>query len=227
MKKIWILITILALVSMFIATTQVLASPANLAAPKKTPNHTPGAQATIRAEEKATQGVGNPQGKRLNYRGVIAEVNAASLTLTLDDGSSLTFNITADTSIKIPTLGRSATTADLVVGLKVTVQATQDDAGTLTAIKIHVVPGKPTLTHRVGTVTEYLPGTSITIEAQDGKPYIFLLTAETKILPEERADTLAVGARVTIIAPRDVTAVALTATGIVIHPAGSGGTTAP
>lgn len=227
MKKIWFLVTILTLLGMFFATTQVLASPAAFADPKRTPVHTPGAQATERANERDTQGIGNPHGKRVNFKGTIAAVDASSLTLTLNDGASLTFILTADTRIKIPTLGQSATPANLSVGMQANVNATQDDTGTLTARIVLVVPGKPTLTHRVGTVTDYQAGISITIQAQDGKPYTFLLTAETKILPVERADQLVVGARVTVIAPRDVAGGTLTATGIVVHPAGTGGTHTP
>ncbi len=219
MKKIWFLVTILTLLGLFFATTQVLASPAALAAPKKTPDHTPGAQATQGAIERATQGVGKPNGKHVNYRGTIAAVDVSSLTLTLKDGSSLTFILNSDTRIKIPTLGRAATAADLLAGMQVNVNATQDNAGVLTARIVLVVPGKPTLTHRVGIVTVYTAGSSISIQAKDGNIYTFLLTAETKILPAELADQLVVGARVTVIAPRDVAGGTQTATGIVVHPA--------
>jgi hypothetical protein len=227
MKKILFLVTILTLLGMFFATTQVFASSPALAGPMKTPDHTPGAKATERAIEKATQGIGNPQDKHVNIRGTIKAVNTSSLTLTLDDGSSLNIILTADTIIKIPTLGHSATAADLFAGMKVTVNATKDSAGALTARLVVVIPGKPILTRRVGTVTAYKPGISITIQVQDGKLYTFLLTAKTKILPAARADKLAVGVRVTIIAPRDVAGGTLTAMGIIVHPAGSGGAPTP
>jgi hypothetical protein len=247
MKKIWFLVTILTLFGLFFATTQVFASPPAGVDAKRTPDHTPGAQATKRADEKATQGIGNPQGggnggnphgnnpqnganalgKRVNYQGTIAAVNASSLTLTLSDGTSPVFVLTAGTIIKIPTMGNSGTVADLLVGMKVNVHATQDNAGVLTALIVQVVPGKPALVHRVGTVTDYQPGVSITILAQDGKPYTFLVTAKTKILPPKRAALLAVGARVTVIARRDVTGGPLTAMGIVVHPTGTGKTPTP
>ena len=220
MKKIWLFITILTLLGLFFATTQVLASPAALVDLKGTPvNRTPGAQATEGAIERATQGIGKLNGKHVNYRGTIAAVNTSSLTLTSGDGSSLTFILTADTHITIPSLGKSATATNLSAGMQVNVNAMQDDAGVLTARIVLVVPGKPTLTHRVGTVMNYKAGISITIQAQDGNPYIFLLTAETKILPGELVNQLVVGARVTVIAPRDVAGGTQTATGIVVHPA--------
>lgn len=86
---------------------------------------------------------------------------------------------------------------------------------------IIAIPGKPTIVHRVGTVTEYTPGISITILAVDGNTYPFTFTADTRILPADRAVELAVGSRVTVIAPRDPGALSWTATGIVVHPATS------
>ena len=83
----------------------------------------------------------------------------------------------------------------------------------------HPANGNPV--HRVGIVTAYTAGSSITIEAVDGKPYTFVVSPDTKILPESRVDLLVVGARVTIIAPRDVTGGPAAATGIVVHPAAS------
>jgi hypothetical protein len=226
MKKILFPVTILTLLGLFFATAQVLASPAALTGSMKPPVKTPGAQATEVATEMGMQGngnpqgIGNPQGQRVNYRGIISVVNASSLTLTLGDSSSLVFSLNAATRIKIPTLGNSATTADMASGMHVNLNAT-DNAGVLTARIVLVVPGKPTLTHRVGTVTVYQPGISITIQAQDGNTYTFLLTAGTKILPVERAGQLAAGVRVTIIAPRDVAGGTLTAMGIVVQPAGT------
>ena len=229
MKKFLFLVSISILLGLFFATTQVLASPATLTSSMKPPVKTPGAQATKIATEMSPQGNGNPhgqsnsqgntdlQGKRVNYKGTISAVDASSLTITLRNGTSLTFILTADTSIKIPTIGKSATAADLAIGMQVNINAVEN-AGGLTARSVHVVPGKPILIQRVGTVTDYQPGISITIQAQDGHNYTFLLTAKTKILPIERADQLAAGVRVTIIAPRDVAGGKLIATGIVVHP---------
>jgi hypothetical protein len=88
----------------------------------------------------------------------------------------------------------------------------------LTAVQISVTPGKPLPKHHVGVVTAYEAGVSITIEARDGNEYTFLITEETKILPANRAEELAVGRRVTIISHRDVTGGPFTAQGIVVHP---------
>ncbi len=61
-------------------------------------------------------------------------------------------------------------------------------AGEFTAVTVHVVPGKPEKIHRVGVVTVYEAGKTITIEGKDGELYTFELSDTTKILPEERVD---------------------------------------
>jgi hypothetical protein len=102
--------------------------------------------------------------------------------------------------------------------MKVMVQAFRDQGGNLITRAVMVIPGKPSKIHRVGMVTEYTVGHSITIQDKDGNTYTFALTHETKLLPAERAGALAVGARVTIIAPRDPASGGVTVKGIVIHP---------
>ena len=103
-----------------------------------------------------------------------------------------------------------------------TVQAIRDQSsGALTARMVVVIPGKQTRSHGLGWVTQY-SGARITIRAHEGNSYTFLLSGDTKILPEERAGELAVGSFVTIIAPRDPSSTQPTAKGVVVHPAGSG-----
>jgi hypothetical protein len=230
MKKIMFSATILALLGLLIVTTQVLASPPVFAGPKNDSTHTPGPRmngqgnqgtslGNVNSQGKAnSQSNTHSQGKHANYRGSISAVSASSLTISQDDGFSVNFALNSDTRIKIPTMGRSATVAALKTGMQINVLAMQDAGGVLTARMVLVVPGKPALVHRVGAVTDYQPGISITIKALDGNSYTFLLSPDTKILPAERASQLAVGVRVTIIAPRDVAGGTQTAQGIVIHP---------
>jgi cell division septation protein DedD len=182
-------------------------------------NNTPGAKATDKAGERATEGVLKPKGKRVTYRGTVSAVGADSLTLNLAGGGSLTFHIAASTRIQIPTLGRGATLRDVNLGVQALVQVLQGDTP-LTALFVSIVPGKPEEVHHVGMVTAYTPGVSITIQAKDGDLVTFLLTPRTKILPKGRAYQLGVGSRVTIISRRDVTGGSLTAQGIVVHPHG-------
>jgi len=226
MKKIPFLLILTMILGLLFLTTQALASPA--ADPKKTPGppNTPGAAATQKADERATRQAGKLHGKPEHYKGTIASADASSITLTLADGSSVTIGLAAETRIKIPGL-KGAASAALQPGMTAMVQAVRDQDNNLVARAVLVIPGKPGLTHRVGWVTDYQPGASITIQASDGNTYTFSLTGETKILPAERAAELAVGSRVTIIAPRDPSSLGWAAKGIVIHPDGSGAGSAP
>ncbi len=177
------------------------------------PEKTPGAKATEKAAEKANRLKGKPE----HFKGTIQSVDAGSLTLDLS-GASVTITLTPETRIRIP----GSAEAILQPGLTASVKARRDENNQLIASSVQVIPGKPVRAHRVGIVTAYTPGASITIQAHDGSPYTFALTGELKILPAERANQLAVGALVTIIAPRQPGSLNLTAAGIVVHPAGSG-----
>ncbi len=218
MKSIRVLVVIGVALAMLFSAASVFASPAtspDLSASRLggTPAMTPGAKAT----EKALHG----KGKKEIYRGIVATVGSGSLSLTLADGSSQAFAVTADTKVKVPSLGRAATLADITPEMRVVVQARKTDAG-LTALRIAVIPGRPTRIHRVGVVTAYTAGSSISIQDKDGNSFTFALTADTKILPQERAGQLAVGSRVTIISRRDVTGGPAAAQAIVVHPNGTG-----
>lgn len=82
-----------------------------------------------------------------------------------------------------------------------------------------VIFGKSSKFYRVGIVTAYTADSSITIQDKKGNTYTFALSPETKLLPAERAGQLAVGSRVTIIAPCDPASDEVVVKGIVIHPA--------
>jgi len=160
-------------------------------------------------------------GKPEHYKGIVANVDSASITLTLKDDSSVTIALNADTRIKVPGL-KDATPALIQAGMTASALAMRDENGNLIARMVMVIPGKPTRTHVVGSVTDYTAGASITILAHDGNSYTFLLSGDTKILPQDRAGELVVGSFVTIIAPRDPASLERTAQGIVVHPDGSG-----
>src|ERR1051325_87471 len=104
-------------------------------------------------------------------------------------------------------------------GMSVMIQAIRDQSYHLVALRVMAIPGKPSKIHRVGIVTEYTAGKSITIKDKKGDTYSFTLNSDTKLLPAERVDSLAVGSLVTIIAPRDPASGGVTVKGIVIHPA--------
>lgn len=211
--------------ALLFVSTQAFAKPANL----QTAQNTPGTNATQKAEDnatkqaeklndKATHQANKPKGKHEHFKGTVAAANSASVTLTLRDGSSVTIGLTADTRIKFPGPKDSAPTS-VQPGMTVNVQAVRDDNGQLFARMMLVIPGKPSKIHRVGIVTAYTAGTSITIQDKDGNTYTFAIAGEIKLLPPERAGELAVGSRVTIIAPRDPASGGVTLKGIVVHPA--------
>jgi len=219
MKKYRILLYLILGTVFLIAATQVLASPSDTVQGKKTPlPTTPGAQATEKSNDKAPKQADKPpKGKHENFKGTVSAMEAASLTLTLRDGSSVTVSLVADTRFKFP--GHKSSLDTLQTGMNVMVQAIRDQGSNLVARSVMVIPGKPTKIHRVGIVTAYTVGASITIQDKDGNTYAFALTSETKLLPAERVGMLGVGSRVTIIAPRDPASGGVTVKGIVIHPA--------
>jgi hypothetical protein len=218
MKKYRVLLFLVLCMALLLATTQALASPADLQNGQHTPGaNTPGAKATENANERATKQAGNPHGKHEHFKGIISSVDSTSITLTLRDGSSVTVGLSADTRMKFPG-PKGSTPTSIQPGMNAMVQAIRDQGGKLIARAVMVIPGKPSKIHRVGIVTEYTAGSSITIQDKDGNTYTFAITGEIKLLPDERAGTLAVGSRVTIIAPRDPASGGVTVKGIVIHP---------
>jgi hypothetical protein len=218
MKIYRILLFLLLAFALLFASTQVFASPSDVPA-KDTPavTKTPKVKGPEKANEKNDkQAEKGPKGKHENFKGIVAAFDSSSITLTLKDGSSVTIALTADTRIKFP--GKKDSTATIEAGMTAMVQALRDENGNLTARAVMVIPGKPAKIHRVGTVTEYTAGVSISIQDKDGNTFAFTLTADTKLLPAERAGDLAVGSRVTIIAPRDPATGGVNVTGIVVHP---------
>lgn len=179
--------------------------------------NTPGSNNSNNAGLETDSDKGNPQGKTEHFKGILTSVEAASITLTLDDGTSVTIGLTPETRVHMPTLA-DGSLESLEPDMKVMVKALLGEDGALTAKSIQVIPGKPARAHNVGIVTAYVPNVSISILARDGETYEFLLTETTKILPAEREPLLVPGALVTIISPRVVSAVEMTATGIVVHP---------
>jgi hypothetical protein len=231
MKKIRFAYLLTILIAIFALASQAYTTPFNTDPKPKTPapnsteqtpgqddqpgaEKTPGAKATEKAEKKNDKLKGKPE----HYKGTIKSVDAGSITLDVA-GTSVTVSLTPETRIHF---AGNAEATTLQPGLMAMVKARRDENNNLVASSVQVIPGKPTRVHRVGIVTAYTPGSSITIQAHDGNPYTFELADDLKILPKERADQLAVGSLVTIIAPRQPGSTDWVARGIVVHPAGSG-----
>ena len=218
MKKIRIFVLAVVALTLLAITTQAMAGPATAPSAKQTP----GVRATERAERRLTQqaevhGNSNGHGPKSRFGGVVFAADATSQTIKLDDTTTATFALTAYTNILFPGYN-CATGTDLLPGLKVKVSATDDGLGGWTAQSVAVIPGKPTKQHHVGVVTEYTEGVSITILAHNGESYTYLISPDTKILPEHRAGELAVCRLVTVIFPRNRTGGPTSAAGIVVHP---------
>jgi hypothetical protein len=215
MNKYRVILFLVLSLMLLLVTSQVFASSGN-PNPQASQN-TPGAKATEKAIERATEQAGNPNGKHENFRGIVSAIDSTSITLTLRDGSSVTVGMNADTRLKFPGL-KDSTPSAIQPGMNAMVQAIRDQDDNLIARAVMVIPGKPSKIHRVGIVTEYTASNSITIQDEHGNTYTFVIVGETKLLPAERAQTLAVGSRVTIIAPRAPATGGVTVRGIVIHP---------
>ncbi len=110
---------------------------------------------------------------------------------------------------------KNASLADLAVGDRVAVNGTPI-AGGLDAKQVAVAPGKPTVQHRVGKVTEYSPGSSLKILTVQGESETFALTPQT-VIRNAKGSGLNVGDQVTVVSHREPATDIFTATGIVVH----------
>lgn len=220
MKRKLLLTVLMIAGALVLLSSQAIAAPQSIEA-KKTPaaeDKTPGSVALEKAEAKALKMMEKEKVKKENYLGRISAVEAGSITLLLKDDSLVTFVVTEETRLSMPTF-KEAMLEDFEVGRKVKIKAVKAEDDTLTALSISLIPGKPVKKYRVGIVTE-LTEESITIQAKEDKLFTYLLTEDTKILPTEREELLQVGAKVTIISPRDLTKLDQTALKIVVHPEG-------
>jgi len=201
------------LISIGLAIVFMIAS-VNLAlADKPTPGATPPGRSEVHPTPKAAL----PAEKGSQRHGIFGTISSKSgdtFTVSTKQGD-VVVAVSAATKFHIPTK-RNATFADLAVGDRVAVSGTPTASG-LTAKQVAVAPGKPTIRHRVGTVTAYTPGTSITIQAAQGGSETFALTGQTTIR-NPKGSGVAVGDQVTIVSRRDPGSDTSTASAIVVHP---------
>jgi hypothetical protein len=222
MKKYPLLLLLLLSLALLVTSTQAFASPAldsgsptetPTATPTNTPTEPPNA-ATQLANFNATRQAGKPHGNREHLKGTVSAVDTTSLTLTLGDASSVTIGLDPKTRMLSAT-PKGSRPGHIRLGDVALVQAIRTSSDSLVALFIMVMPSKPSRVHRVGTVTDYVAGVSITIQERNGAPVTFAINDGTKIMPSDRASLLAKGLQVTIIAQSDTAA----AIGIVISPA--------
>lgn len=233
MKRKLFLILLLITGALVLLSSQAIAAPQSLET-KKTPaasENVPGDKAiqkaekkaqqaeakALRAEQKSLRATDTAKVKKENFQGIISAVDASSITLLLRDASVLTFAITEETRLSMPTL-REAAIEDFELGRRVKVKAIRAEDETLTALAVTLIPGKPVRRYHVGVVTDYIPGESITIQTAEDKMFTYRLTEDTRILPAEREELLQVGAKVTVISPRNLIRIEQTALKIIVHP---------
>jgi len=178
---------------------------------------TPGAVHPERSITPPAQHGTPPAERGDNRHGISGTVTAkagVSFTVSTKQGNEVVI-VTADTKFRFPTK-HNGTFADLAVGDRVAVNGTPSASG-LVAKQVAVAPGKPTIQHRVGTVTAYTAGSSITIQDVRGGSETFTLTALTTIR-NPKGSGVAVGDKVTVVSRRDPSSDTFTATAIVVHP---------
>lgn len=124
MKPLAIVVAALLLLSAVWAGTDASSAPLAYFNAGENKPHTPGPKATKPTKEK-----GNPHGKKVTASGVVTAVGDASLTVETKSGETLTFLVTGETTVKIPTLGKDATLADINVGVHALVRASQGEDG--------------------------------------------------------------------------------------------------
>jgi hypothetical protein len=206
MKNRKLIVLLLAMFILLFSASQALASaPADKPAPAST----------------QAAGKGKPdklKGKPQKFSGTVVSRTSNQLILALSNGTQIPFVIDSNTRVKIPTMN-GAGLNDLTIGMQIRVMARPDLSGALVAQKVMAVPGKPARSHRVGTVTAYTPGKSITVKDKDGNLTTFTLEPGAKLLPPKRAAQLAVGSRVTVISRNNPSGTGYTAQGVVVHPA--------
>ncbi len=160
---------------------------------------------------------GAPVEKKVKRHGIFGTVTAKgsnSLTVHTQKGD-VVVTVTSETKIHVPTK-RNATLADIAVNDRVAVNGTPTASG-LTAKQIVVVPGKPTIRHRVGQVTAFTPNASITLKDRQGGTETFVVNAQT-IIRNPKGTGVSVGDTVTIVSRRDPGTDVFTASAIVVHP---------
>ncbi len=182
------------------------------------PVATPGRPLTPPGQENGSQQYGLQQNgkdpKRHGIFGTVKSKGSTSFVVETKQGD-VDVTVTSDTRFHIPTK-RNATFADLSDGDRVAVNGTPTASG-LTAKQVAAAPGKPTIQHRVGQVTGYTAGSSITIQDVQGGSETFDVNAQT-VIRNPKGTGVAIGDRVTIVSRRDPSTDAFTATGIVVHP---------
>lgn len=146
--------------------------------------------------------------------GAVTIKRATDFVVTTKQGETAIVSVTKNTRFHIPTQ-KDAGFNDLNIGDSVAINGTPTKDG-LEAKKVGIVPGKPSIQHRVGVVQEYKSGESITIKDVRGETGVFQMTEETEIR-NPKGEGVKVGDRITVVSRRDPSTNKFTARAIVVH----------
>ncbi|MGE5265056.1 MAG: DUF5666 domain-containing protein [Acidobacteriota bacterium] len=203
------------IVSIGLAIVFVLLGFQSVWADKPNPGATPPGleRSTERGSNAPNTQQDKPNGRHAIF-GTVTGKSGSTFTVSTKQGA-VVVTVTPSTRIHLPGK-RNATLADIAIGDRVAVNGTPTKDG-LTAKQVAVAPGKPTVQHRVGKVTAYTAGSSITIETVQGKSETFAVNGQT-VIRNPKGSGVAVGDRVTIVARRVPATDTFTARAIVVHP---------
>jgi len=213
-KKLWIILSVVVLTLGLLFTQAYAAPPSARLSEKEGVTSTPNPKRTESNPRKEPQKLPEEKQKKVNLKGKVISFDGTSLVIDQKKGGQVSILVNADTTFKSKTEGAVPQPGDQVI-----VRAARQDDDSFTAIKVQIIPSAPSHLHRVGEVTAYSAGASMTVKNKKGETTTFQITADTVLLPAERADSLQVGSWVTIISPRDPGGSAVpVAKKIVIHP---------
>jgi len=219
MKKQTTLTILITAMITLASVTQAFAGSALLdGPPTETPTPTVRSNpATQKASLNATRQAARGNGGHEHLIGTVTALDQTNLTIAYRDGSSQTIIIDERTRT-IFADPEGIRSGGIHPGNRVMVQA-YHSGDTLIAKTVLVMQGKPTRAHHVGAVIEYVPGVKIVVQNKNGLTRTFMIDATTQILPPDRADQLAVGQQVTVVAAPSQGRKNERAIGIVILPA--------
>ena len=162
----------------------------------------------------------SPAQGTLDLTGLVKSVSPDQVTLTLGDGSDVVVQLGSAAQAQVSANGLGTTLSNLLTNQQVNILAHTGTNQSLIADNIQVVADASATPHRVGVVTDYQPGVSLTIADSTGQSSTFQLTADTRILPVDNTSQLGTGSHVTVMTNNSNNGAGpLTATGIVVHPA--------
>ena len=149
--------------------------------------------------------VSEPLAKNYAFVGTLANITVNSPNIIkIDTKKQLGVPVVVNTETKLHVPGlKTATLANFKVGDRVAVLAAEITPGTYTALHVNLIPGKPVSVQRVGTVSAYVAGTSITVTGKKGDISTFTINGDTTTVLKRGATGVTIGEKVTVTARRD------------------------